>query len=150
MSLIEFAADKPLVPLVAVLSVGVIIYCAWLFYSSRKTGPAGLLSLCVLAMFFMFFESYKGALREGSTRTVVVMPDKQNLRLGEDGKLAFCIDGIARNWEKTHNGIVSTSIRTYMGEPMRCLTIEQSVQYLRANGASDEQIATFRRAYEIQ
>lgn len=81
-------------------------------------------------------------------KTVVVMPNKKNLRLGEDGELSFCVNGYARTWEGTENGIVATSVRMKDGKPVKCLTVEEGIEFLRTAGASEEELEKMRKAYE--
>jgi hypothetical protein len=78
-----------------------------------------------------------------------MMPNKQNLRLGEDGNLSFCLNGMARTWEETTNGILSTKPRYFLGKPMRCLSVAEGLQLLRENGATQEQIDTMQNAYKL-
>jgi len=149
MSLLHFIASNPVLTLATLSGCGIVIYSAFLFFNDKKTGISTLLSLTVLIMFYLFSQAYLGALRESKTKTVVVMPNKQNLRLGEDGNLSFCINGMARNWEKTHEGVISTSQRYYLNRPMKCLSVEQGITFLRKNGASEEQLNAMREAYAI-
>jgi len=76
------------------------------------------------------------------------MPNKNNLRIAEDGSLSFCINGLARTWDDTQDGIISTGKKYINGQRMRCLTLNQSIELLRVNGATDEQIEAVRNVYK--
>lgn len=150
MGILSFIAEQPLLALVLVLMLVVLGYVSHYFFSKGKSGISVLVMLAMLGAIYMYSGAYAGALREGTVKTVVVMPNKQNLRLGEDGNLAFCIDGFARNWEQTRDGIISTSPRSYKGRPMRCLSVEEGIEFLRQNGASDEELQSMRSAYDLE
>jgi len=150
MTLLHFIATHPILTLATLSGSAIVIYSAFLFFNDKKTGISTLLSLTVLIMFYLFSQAYSGALRESKTNTIVVMPNKQNLRLGEDGRLSFCVNGMARKWERTTGGIVSTSPRYYLNRPMKCLSVEQGIELLRKNGATEEQLNAMREAYAIK
>lgn len=150
MTLLEFVATHPILTLATLSGSGIVIYAAYQLFNDKKTGVSTLLSLTVLIMFYLFSQAYEGMLKESKTKTVVVMPNKQNLRLGEDGQLSFCIGGMARNWEKTENGIVSSSPRYYLGRPMKCLSVDEGIELLRKSGATEEQLRAMKNAYTEQ
>lgn len=149
MSLLNFVTSNPILTLATVAASGIVVYAAYLLFNDKKSGVSVLLSLTVLVMFYLFSQAYEGLLKESQVKTVVVMPNKQNLRLGEDGQLSFCIGGMARNWEKTTNGIISTSAKSYLGKPMKCLSVEDGIELLRKSGASEEQLNAMRNAYAV-
>ena len=149
MSLIEFMAQHAVVTLFTVLSCSMIVYCAYCLFNDNRPGVSVLLSCSMLTMIYLFSQSYVGALNGLKTNTLVVMPNKQNLRLGQDGKLSFCINGMARDWEKTEDGVISSQARFYRGKPMKCLSVEDSIVYLGANGASETDLDSMRAVYGI-
>lgn len=149
MTLFEFVAKNPVFTVAVIAGTGTIFYASFLFFKKNLSGISTLLSLSSIVFFYSYSQAYNGALRQSKTETIVVMPNKQNLRLGEDGNLSFCLNGMARNWQKTTEGIISSSPRYYLGRPMRCLSVEEGIKLLVANGASKEEVAAVREAYRI-
>jgi len=149
MTLLDFSVSNPVITLAAIAASVMIIYTSYTLFNQNLTGQSTLLGVTALLVVYLFTQAYEGILREARTNTIVVMPNKQNLRLGEDGNLSFCINGMARNWQKTKNGIISTKTRYYLGRPMRCLTVEEGINFLEENGATLEQLNSMRKAYSL-
>lgn len=146
MTFSKFLAMHPVLSLFTVCSLVIIGYAAYTFFMSNKNGMAALLGITILIVTQLYVESYNFA-SGFNNDTVVMMPDKKNLRLGEDGKLSFCVDGKARNWVKTQDGIMTTTQKTFKGRQMKCLSMKESLVFLKRNGASNEELSAFINVY---
>lgn len=144
---IQFLTQYPLLALAVVCTVIVIIVAAYRSFMKNENGLAALLGVSVVVVLVLYTEAYSFA-NKSASETVVVMPNKQNLRLGEDGKLSFCINGMARNWMKTEEGVISTTARTYQGRPMRCMSVKESIVWLKNKGATNDELIQFKNAYQ--
>jgi len=150
MTLFEYMISHPVTTFSTLAAIGIIGYGSITLYNKKQTGASVLLLISIGVMFFLFTSVYKESLRLSKTQTIVVMPNKQNIRLGEDLQPSFCLDGMARNWQRTKNGIISTTQRMHLGRPMRCLSVEEGINLLRQKGASEEQLEAMRKAYELE
>jgi hypothetical protein len=148
MTYTEFLTNSPLLVVVALFCVGVVTYSAYIHFSKKRQGLAALVGLCAILVTVLYTTSFKYARISRTTETIVVMPNYNNLRLGEDGQLSFCINGYARTWESTSGGIMSTKAKIYFGRPMKCLSVEQSIEFLRKNGATEKELQAMRNAYD--
>ena len=148
MSLIDFIAVEPALTMASLIGIVIVFYSLYLHYSSNKYELSGLLAIAILINVYLFGSVYSAESKANSNaNTIVVMPDKKNLRLAEDGNLSFCLNGMARTWEKTENGIISTTEKRHLGKPMRCLSIKESIDFLAKNGATKEELTAFVKAY---
>lgn len=146
--LLGFIKSEPLVAISAVSGCLIILYCAYLFVQKEQPGTSIMLSAVTLLLIFLFSQAYKGYLKEGTVKTVIVMPNNKSFRLSEDGKVSLCVKGLAREWISTENGIISTKQKTYLGRPMKCLSVKKALEWLEYNGATPEQLEAARKAYE--
>jgi hypothetical protein len=132
---------------ITVFIICLLITLTILLFKSKKEILAIGCGVCVLAVLLLTTLSANFWFDRPSS-TIVVMPDKQNLRLAEDGQLSFCVNGFARTWKGTKEGVVSTEAKIFNNRPMRCYSVDESVEYLRKAGASDSELERFRAVYK--
>ncbi len=149
MTLIDYIVNHPATSLLVILSIGIILLSSNTLHKSNKSGLAILLLFSVGVISYQFVGNFKESLRLSKIQTIVVMPNEQNIRLGEDGQPSFCLDGMARTWKGTSDGIISTQQRMYLGKPMRCLSVEEGIGFLRKNGATEQQLSDMRDLYKV-
>jgi len=106
-----------------------------------------LISIAILTNMLLVYILLQYTLSTSLT-TTIIMPGKNNLRLAEDGKLSFCLNDKARTWIKTQNGIISTKKKYIDGRRMKCLSLEQSLELLARNGATQEQLNAIQEIYK--
>lgn len=132
---------------IALFLIVFLIFLTVALFKLKKELLAIGCGVCILAVLLLTTMSANFWFDRPSS-TIVVMPDKQNLRLAEDGQLSFCVNGFARTWKGTKEGIVSTEAKLFNNRPMRCYSVEESVEYLRNAGASDSELERFRNVYK--
>jgi hypothetical protein len=150
MTLYTFMTNQPLTVASAIAAIGLTIYGALTLYDRQRPGASVLMLLSVGVVFFLFISLFRESQRLTQTQTIVVMPNRQNIRLGEDLQPSFCLEGMARNFENTNDGIISTTQKMYLGKPMRCLSVEGGIALLRQSGANEKQLEAMRLAYSAQ
>jgi len=146
--LFAFIKSEPITAISTASACAIVLYCSYLFSQKEQLGASILLAAVSIVLIVLFSHAYRGSLKEGTVKTVVVMPNNKSLRLSEDGKISLCLKGLAREWVSNENGIVSTKAKYYLGRPMKCLSIEQGFKWLEHNGATQEQLDAMRKVYE--
>lgn len=144
--LLEYLQYHRSIFVIGIVVIGILVYLTIFLLKRRQERHAVAAFSCVLGILLIIALSARFWV-DRPTSTIVVMPDKQNLRLAEDGQLSFCIDGIARTWKGTSEGIISSEVKLFENRPMRCLSIEEGVEFLRQAGASDDELKMFRDVY---
>jgi hypothetical protein len=150
MTVVTFISNHPLTVASTMAAIGLIIFGSLTLYKRGSPGASVALLLCVGVLFFLFISVFKESQRRLQTDTIVVMPNKQNIRLGEDLQPSFCLNGMARDFQNTQDGIISTTQKMYFGKPMHCLSVEEGIALLRQSGANEKQLEAMRSAYSAQ